>query len=124
MTLYLMSVHGVRGQEMPPPDVVAQMFADVDAFNAELQASGKWVFAAGLHPIETATTVRIEDGEAVTVDGPFAETKEYLGGFWIIRATDLDEALSLAERGARACGGPVEVRPIQQDTPDDVVVDA
>jgi hypothetical protein len=112
MTLYLMSVHGTKGQEPPAPDLMAQTFADVDAFNHELQAKGHWVFAAGLHPIDTATTVRIEDGEAVTVDGPYAETKEYLGGFWIVRAADLDEALALAEQGARACQGPVEVRPI------------
>jgi hypothetical protein len=91
------------------------MYADVDAYNAELQANGSWVFACGLHPIETATVVSVKDGETVTTDGPFAETKEYLGGFWVIRADDLDAALGLAERASAACKGPVEVRPVQDD---------
>ena len=59
--------------------------------------------------------MRITDGEVVTTDGPFAETKEQLGGFWIVKAPDLDAALAMAARGARACGGPVEVRPFQDD---------
>ncbi|MGH9282403.1 MAG: YciI family protein [Acidimicrobiales bacterium] len=95
-----------------------QAFADVDKFNQEIQASGHWVFAGGLHPADTATVVSVKDGEVVTTDGPYSETKEQLGGFWIIRATDLDEALSLAARGAAACRNPVEVRPFQDDAED------
>lgn len=73
------------------------------------------MFAGGLMPADIATVVRIADGNAVTTDGPFAESKEHLGGFWIIQAPDLDAALKLAEQGARACQGPVEVRPFQDD---------
>ncbi len=73
------------------------------------------MFAGGLHPADTATVVRVKDGEVLTTDGPFAETKEQLGGFWIITATDLDAALAWAAKGAAACKWPVEVRPFQED---------
>jgi hypothetical protein len=112
---YLMSVHMVEGQEPPPPEVMQKMFEDVDVFNHELKNEGAWVFAGGLHPPTTATVVRIVDDEVLTTDGPFAETKEQLGGFWVVKAADLDAALALAARGAKACGGPVEVRPFQED---------
>jgi hypothetical protein len=87
------------------------MYKDVDAFNGELQAEGAWVFAGGLHPPATATVVQVRDGDVLTTDGPFAETKEQLGGFWVVKSADLDAALALAVRGAKACGAPVEVRP-------------
>ena len=87
-------------------------YKDVDAFNAELQAEGAWVFAGGLHPANTATVVRIADGEVVTTDGPFAETKEQLGGFYMIEAKDLDEAVAWAARIPNARDGTIEVRPI------------
>jgi hypothetical protein len=80
-----------------------------------MQRAGAWVFGGGLHPAETATVVKVSDGEVVTTDGPFAETKEQLGGFWVIKATDLDEALAWAAKATRACRGPVEVRPFQDD---------
>ncbi len=86
----------------------------VDVFNAELQAQGAWVFAGGLHPVETATVVRVVDGDVQMTDGPFAETKEFLGGLWIIEAPDLDAALAWAAKGAAACGEVVEVRPFQE----------
>ena len=82
------------------------MYKDVDVFNEELKAKGAWVFAGGLHPADTATVVRVKDGEVLTTDGPFAETKEQLGGFWIIEAPDLDAALAWAAKGAAACQGP------------------
>jgi hypothetical protein len=91
-------------------------FRQVDAFNEELKAAGAWVFAGGLHPPDIATVVRVTDGETITTDGPFAETKEQLGGFWIITAPDLDAALAWAAKGSAACMGPVEVRPFQDDT--------
>ena len=116
MKEYLLSVHMVEGEPEPAPDVMAQMYKDVDVFNDELKGKGVWVFAGGLHPSDTATVVRVQDGEIVTTDGPFAETKEQLGGFWIIEVPDLDEALELARRGSQACGGPVEVRPFQDDS--------
>ncbi len=114
MKQYLLAVHIVEG-EMPPPEEIEQAYKDVDAFNTELQAQGAWVFAGGLHPSDTATVVRVTDGEVVTTDGPFAETKEQLGGFWVIKADDLDAALAWAAKGAAACKGPVEVRPFQDD---------
>ncbi len=118
MPQYLLSVHMVEGQEPPPPDEMQEMFAAVDEFNAEVKAAGAWVFAGGLEPADIATVVKIEDGRAVTTDGPFAETKEHIGGFWIIDVPDLDAALKWAEGGCRACGGPVEVRPFQDDAAD------
>ena len=86
-------------------------------FNAELQAKGAWVFAGGLADPGSATVVRATDGDPVTTDGPFAETKEQLGGFWIITAPDLDAALALATEGSAACAGPVEVRPFVDEPP-------
>ena len=115
MTEYLLSVHMVEGEPEPPADVVEQMYKDVDVFNAELQAKGVWVFGGGLHPADTATVVRVKDGETLTTDGPFAETKEQLGGFWIIKAPDLDAALDWAAKGSVACGAPVEVRPFKDE---------
>jgi hypothetical protein len=117
MPLYMLSVHGIQGQPMPAPDAMRQMYQDVETFNGQLQAEGRWVFACGLHPIETATVVQVKDGRTTTTDGPFAETKEFLGGFWVLTADDLDAALALAERASAACQAPVEVRPIQ-DEPD------
>jgi len=118
MTQYLLSVHMVEGEPVPTGEEMQQTYKDVDAFNAEVQAKGAWVFGGGLHPADTATVVKIEDGEVVTTDGPFAETKEQLGGFWIIEAPDLDAALAWAAKGSRACGGPVEVRPFQNEEPE------
>ena len=114
MPEYLLAVHIVEGQE-PPAEEIEQIYKDVDAFNEELKATGAWVFAGGLHPSDTATVVRVEGGEVLTTDGPFAETKEQLGGFWVVEAPDLDAALALAAKGAAACRGPVEVRPFQDE---------
>src|ERR1700719_1322893 len=86
--------------------------AQVGAFNNELQRAGAWIFAAGLHPSSSATVVRTSGaGEVSMTDGPYAETKEQMGGFWMIEATDLDSALEWAGKAAAACEGPVEVRP-------------
>jgi hypothetical protein len=115
MKQYLLSVYMVEGEPEPSPDEVQQSYRDVDTFNAELQQQGAWVFAGGLHPADTATVVRVKDGEVLTTDGPFAETKEQLGGFWVVKAPDLDAALALAARAATACRAPVEVRPFQDD---------
>jgi hypothetical protein len=118
MKQYLLSVHMVEGEEPPSPEDMQQAYDDVDAFNAEVQAQGAWVFAGGLHPADTATVVRVQDGEVLTTDGPFAETKEQLGGFWVIKAEDLDAALAWAAKGSAACKAPVEVRPFQDDAED------
>jgi len=85
--------------------------AAIDVFNDRLQAEGSWVFAGGLGSPDTATVIDNGDGEAVFTDGPFVETKEYVAGFWIIQAPDLDVALALAAEGSKACNRRVEVRP-------------
>src|SRR5215211_2755697 len=115
MKQYLLSVHMVDGEPEPSPEEIQQSYKDVDAFNAELQQKGIWVFGGGLEPADVATVVRSQGGDVLTSDGPFAEAKEHLGGFWIIKAEDLDEALALAGRASAACKAPVEVRPFQDE---------
>jgi hypothetical protein len=116
MTQYLLAVHGSEDvANYPSPEEMQKAFEAVDAFNAELQASGAWVFGGGLEPASTATVVRVEDGDVLTTDGPFMETKEHIGGFWIIEAADLDAALAVAAKGSIACAQPVEVRPFQAE---------
>ena len=87
--------------------------AAIDVFNDRLQAEGHWVFAGGLAAPDTATVIDNRGGEAMVTDGPFLESKEYLAGFWIIEAPDLDVALKLATEGSRACNRKIEVRPFQ-----------
>ena len=89
--------------------------ATIDVFNEGLQAAGHWVFAGGLGSPSTATVIDNRDGQAVITDGPFLESKEYLAGFWIIEATDLDVALKLATEGSKACNRKVEVRPFNSE---------
>ena len=113
MKQYLLSVHTVEGAPTRSEHETQEAYKAVDAFNAELQASGAWVFAGGLEPPSTATVVRSQGGQVLTTDGPFAETKEQLGGFWVVNAPDLDAALELAAKGSAACLEPVEVRPFQ-----------
>lgn len=115
MTQYLMSVYYVEGEEDLPDDVVQQMYADTEALNQKMQEKGVWVFGGGLHTPDIATVVRSDDGEILTTDGPFPEAKEQIGGFWIIEAENLDEALDWASQATVACRGPVEVRPFQDD---------
>ena len=115
MKQYMLSVHDVEGTPMPAPEVMQKMYADVDALNAEMQSAGVWVFAGGLYPPSTATVVKVQDGDVLTTDGPFAEGKEHVGGFWVIKALDLDAALAWAAKATVACGAPVEVRPFQDD---------
>jgi hypothetical protein len=118
MKQYLLAVHMVDGEAAPSEEEMQKAYKDVDTFNTELQSAGAWVFAGGLHPPSTATVVRSTNGEVVTTDGPFAETKEQLGGFWVIKADDLDAALAWAAKGSAACRGAVEVRPFQDDAED------
>jgi len=87
----------------------------VDAFNERLQAQGHWVFAGGLGSPDTATVIDNRGGEAIVMDRPFVESKEYLVGFWIVEATDLDVALKLAAAGSKSCNRRVEVRPFLSD---------
>ena len=117
MTEYMLSVHndGTQDFESMPPELLQQIYADVDAFNDEIKKAGKWVFAGGLEAIESATVVDGSGDAPVITDGPFSEAKEHLGGFWVITAADLDEALEWAARGSKACHGKVEVRPFAPD---------
>ena len=85
--------------------------AAIDVFNDRLVAEGHWVFAGGLGAPTTATVIDNRGGEAMFTDGPFLESKEFLGGFWIIEAADLDVALKLAAEGSKACHRKIEVRP-------------
>ena len=105
---YLISViHDQAGLATPDED------AAIDVFNERLQAEGRWVFAGGLASPDTATVIDNRGEEALVTDGPFIESKEYLAGFWIIEAPDLDVALELATEGSRACNRKIEVRPFQ-----------
>lgn len=113
MSQYLLSVHYVDGVGATPAEEMEAAFADVDAFNTILQEQNRWVFAGGLHEPSTATVVRVSEGERLITDGPFAEAKEQLGGFWVIECADLDEALDWAAKASVACKAPVEVRPFQ-----------
>jgi hypothetical protein len=115
MTQYLLSVHHSPDAPPPPPEDMQKAFQQVDTFNQEVMAAGAWVFGGGLEPPDIATVVRTAGGDTVTTDGPFAESKEQLGGFWIIEAPDLDAALEWAAKGSAACMGPVEVRPFQAE---------
>jgi hypothetical protein len=103
---YLVSVIA-EGTE-PADD--AEMAA-IDVFNDRLEAEGHWVFAGGLAAPDTATVIDGRKGEPVFTDGPFVESKEFLAGFWVMEAADLDEALALAAEGSRSCNRKVEVRP-------------
>ena len=113
MTQYLLSVWHDGEFALPDADIDEDRIAQVGAFNTALQESGSWVFAGGLHPASSATVVRFADGNVSMTDGPYAESKEQIGGFWVIEAADLDAALEWARQGATACMGAVEVRPFQ-----------
>ena len=114
MTQYLMTVWH-ENDYMPEPAEMQQIFADVDALNEEIKAAGQWVFGGGLMPADSATVVRSVDGSVTVTDGPYLETKEMFGGFWIVELPDLDAALDLAKRATVACRIPVEVRPFQPE---------
>ena len=114
MKQYLLSVIQPDG-DIPSLEVLDKVMRDVDALNEEMKAAGAWVFAGGLHAPSTATVVRLQGGDVFTTDGPFAEGKEHVGGFTIIRAPDLDAALEWGRKLTRATTLPVEVRPFQDD---------
>ncbi len=114
MTQYLISVWHDEDYELDfSSDDAQRQMSQVGQFNTDLEEAGAWVFAGGLQPASSATVVRADGDEVSMTDGPYAESKEQMGGFWIIEAADLDAALDWARRGADACEGPVEVRPLQ-----------
>lgn len=112
MNQYLLSICYPAGATQPPPAALERIMKDVGAVSQEMKDAGVWVFAAGLHAPETATVVRVQDGEVLTTDGPFIESKEHLAGFWVLQAPDLDVALRLAAEGSLHCNRKVEVRPL------------
>lgn len=109
MPHYLLSVHSVEGESRPPmsEEEMREMGARIGALESELP----WVFSGRLHGPDTATVVRMSGGEVLTTDGPFAEAKERIAGFYIIEAGDLDAALAWASKVTDAVGSPIEVRP-------------
>jgi hypothetical protein len=109
---YLLLIYTAETDEQPPDDVAAASHAAYGAFTADIKARGLFQAGEALTPTSTATTVRVVDGETVTTDGPFAETKEALGGFYLIEARDLDEAIETAAKIPAAAQGSIEVRPI------------
>jgi hypothetical protein len=115
MPQYLLSVHSVEGEVRDPmtEEEMRQFMGRVGVLEEEMQSAGAWVFAGRLHEPDTATVVRMSGDEVVTTDGPFAESKEHLGGFYIIEAEDLDAALAWASKTTGAVGRPIEVRPLR-----------
>lgn len=123
MKQYLLSIYQPDG-DPPPPEVLHAVMREVNAVIHDARATDAWVFNGGLHPASTATVVRASRGDVLITDGPFAEGKEHIGGFLIVKVPDLDAALGWARRLARALvvpgrddvgGLPVEVRPFQGD---------
>lgn len=118
MRQYLLSVVTPSGTNPPPPDVLGPIMERVATVDREMKDAGAWVFAGGLDSPSTATVVRVDNGQALTTDGPFAEGKEYVGGFTIVRAPDLEAALEWGRKLAEAITLPIEVRPFVNE-PDD-----
>jgi hypothetical protein len=116
MAQYLLSVHTVEGEAREPisEEEMRRFMERVGVLEEEIKSAGAWVFSGRLHEADTATVVGVSDGEVLTTDGPFAESKEHLGGFYIIEADDIDAALSWAAKTADCVKRPIEVRPFWQ----------
>ena len=115
MAHYLLSVHSVEGEAREPmtDEEVAQSHKQLAVLEQEMKSAGAWVVSGRLYEPATATVVRMAGGEVVTTDGPFVESKEHLGGFYIIQAEDLDAALAWASKATAAVRRPIEVWPFQ-----------
>jgi hypothetical protein len=111
MAQYLLNVVQPVG-DPPPPEVLEPIMRDVQAVSEEMRAAGAWVFAAALHAPEASTVLKPQGDEVLVVDGPYVEAKEFVGGFTVVEADDLDAALEWGRRYARATGLPIEVRPV------------
>ncbi len=109
---YALLIYTTEPTEAVPEEAIAAETAGYDAFTRDIRARGIFDAGEALHPTSTATTVRVRDGRVIATDGPFAETKEALGGIYIVSAADLDEAIALAARLPGALHGSIEVRPI------------
>lgn len=111
MAQYLLNLVQPVG-DPPPPEVLEPIMRDVQAVSEEMRAAGAWVFAAALHAPEASTVLKPQGDEVLVVDGPYVEAKEFIGGFTVVEADDLDAALEWGRRYARATGLPIEVRPV------------
>ena len=114
MAQYLLSAHSVEGEvegALTTDEEMQAFMERVGALENEMKSSGTWIFSGRLNEPDTATVVRVSDGEVLTTDGPFAESKEHLAGFYIIEAEDLDAALGWASKVTAAIDAPIEVRP-------------
>ena len=109
---YLLLIYSTEPTEAVPADLMANEQAGYNAFTAAIRETGQFEAGEALQPTSTATTVRVENGRTITTDGPFAETKEQLGGFYLVDCRDIDEAIELAARIPGATHGSIEIRPI------------
>jgi hypothetical protein len=109
---YALLIYTQERTEDAPDDVMTAQFAAYEQFTRHLRERGAMLAGEALQPVATATTVRVVDGKTLTTDGPFAETKETLGGFYLVEAADLDEAIGYAAMIPGAAHGSIEVRPI------------
>ncbi|MFF1629097.1 YciI family protein [Streptomyces sp. NPDC058272] len=117
MKHYLLSVMQPQG-EPPAPEAMEEIMHNLDVFHTELRAAGAWVFAGGLHGPETATVLRATGADVLVTDGPYTESKEYLGGICLIKAPDLDAALAWGRKATLATTLPIEVRPFMGEAED------
>jgi hypothetical protein len=111
MKQYMLSVYQSEGGT--PPDNLDEIMRDLEAVNNEMRAAGAWVFASGLNAPSTATVLRASGNDVLITDGPYVESKEYIAGFTILQAADLDEALKWGSKIAAVLGLPIEIRPLQ-----------
>lgn len=110
MTQYLVAIHHPDDYDASLEDEA--MHRDIDVLNEEMEAAGVRIFVGGLRPASSARSLRAQpDGKVLVTDGPYLETKEHVGGFWVLEAADLNEALVWGRKAAVACRAPVEVRP-------------
>jgi len=115
MKQYLLSVLQPTGGTAPPPETLQKIMRNVYALRDEMKSAGAWVFSGGLHDPSTATVLRPQPDDVLTIDGPFTESKEYIGGFSIIKAADLDAALAWGRKLATATTLAIEVRPFREE---------
>lgn len=113
MSQYLLSMHTVEGESrpMPTPEEMEAFMQRINALEADMREYGAFVFTGGLHGPDAATVVRRDEGSLIVTDGPFAESKEHIGGFYVINADDLDAAIAWAGKVTDAISAPIEVRP-------------
>ncbi|BDZ46872.1 YciI family protein [Naasia aerilata] len=116
MTQYLISLYQPDGV-VPPPEFLEPVMQKLGGLQEEMTSAGAWVFSGGLHQPDTATVVRPQEGgAALLTDGPYVEAKEHVGGFWVVRADDLDGGLRWARKVSDITGLPVEIRPFAFST--------